>query len=68
MILSADPHYYLVRLPVPKEVDRAILTSQKDNPATRVVSLVAPNLHESVAFFRFQEVHAAGGVSALQSL
>lgn len=60
--------FYLVRLPVPKEVDRAILASLNDSPSTRVVSLVTPNLHKLVAVVWFQEIHAARGVSALQSL
>lgn len=63
-----DPRYYLIRLPVPKEVDRAILTFLNDSPSTRIMSLVTPNLHESVAVVWFQEIHAASGVSALQSL
>lgn len=59
---------YLVRLPVPKEVDGAIQAPLDDGPAPGVVSLVAPHLHEAVGVLWLHQVDGAGVVAVLQGL
>ena len=59
---------HLVRLPVPEEVDGAVPPPLDDGPASGVVPLVAPHLHEAVSVLRLHQVHAAGRVAVLQRL
>ena len=59
---------YLVRLPVPEEVDRAIQAPLDDRPAPGVVSLVAPHLHEAVGILWLHQVDGAGVMAVLQGL
>lgn len=63
---GGGPH--LVRLPVPEEVDRAIQAPLDDRPAPRVVSLVAPHLHETVGILWLHQVDGAGVMAVLQGL
>lgn len=59
---------HLIGLPVPEEVNRAIQASLDDGPTPRVVSLVAPHLHEAVGVLRLHQVDGAGVVAILQGL
>lgn len=57
--------FYLVGVPVPEEVDGAVLASLNDCPAAGVVPLVTPHLHQPVGVLRLDQVHATGGVTLL---
>ncbi len=59
---------HLICLPVSEEVDGAIQSSLDDSPATRILSLIAPHLHQLVGVLRLHQVHAAVSVTILQSL
>ena len=59
---------YLVRLPVPEEVDGSVLPPLDDGPAPGVVPLVAPHLHQPVGVLRLHQVHPAGPVTLFQRL
>lgn len=59
---------YLVCLPVPEEVDRAIQAPLNDCPAPRVMSLVTPHLHEAISVLRLHQVDGAGVMAVLQGL
>lgn len=59
---------HLVCLPVPEKVDGSIHPPLDHSPATGVVPLVAPHLHESVGVLRLHQVHTAGSVALFQSL
>lgn len=59
---------YLIGLPVPEEVDRAVQAPLDDGPAPRVVSLVTPHLHEAVGVLWLHQVDGAGIVAILQGL
>lgn len=57
---------YLVRVPVSEKVDGSIQAPLDHGPATWVVPLVAPHLHEAVGVLRLHQVHSTGGVAVLQ--
>lgn len=49
----------LVCLPVPEKVDRAIQPSLNDRPATGVMPLVTPDLHQLIRVFWFYKIDGA---------
>lgn len=59
---------HLICLPVSEEVDRAIHSFLDDCPATRILSLIAPHLHQLVGVLWLHQVHTAVSVTVLQSL
>lgn len=59
---------YLIVLPVPEKVDRAVSSPLQYGPASVVEAVFTPGLDQLVAVIWLQQVHPAGSVSCLAHL
>lgn len=66
MSLTAIIH--LIILPVSEKVNRSILPSLDDGPASVVHILLTPRLHWPVTPIWFKKIHSTSGMSSLHSM
>lgn len=59
---------YLVILPIPKEVNRAIFPPLQHCPSSIVKAMLTPGLDQPVTAFRLKQVHPTSGVTCLSHL
>lgn len=59
---------YLVVLPIPKEVNRAISPPLQHGPSSIVEAMFTPGLDQPIAAICLKQVHPTGGVACLSHL